>query len=796
MIDHLSGRFAAVLALVAVTSISPALGQERVTTRWFDINPSQSNTDADNPNGASGGRVNKIGAASDFSKVYAATEWGGLYQSFNQGATWVRIHTFSPPTVWDVKVDPRNNARVYATSSFDGRVTPQSGISVSTDTGATWQAVNIPVLNKLTCTNATRKAQPSGWQIAISPVNTDIVFVGTNCGLARSTNAGGTWDFIDPSPGDAQAEQIYAVVAQGPQIVDVIGDNGHFRSTNNGGNWTPVPAGPGPIAGNSGPLSSLAASPAETYVLLAGSRNNIFESVDGGVSWPTSVTLPLLPGGRTNQQGRIPFIKTNQLAGSNQFDVWFGDINLFKTTATTPSPSSLGGPPRTPLNAWLNMQNNGHWDVADVLFDPRFASGACPSVFSNDGGVYVNTTGNNPGCQVPNWEQPVITPHATWLWGMDGLRLSPGVHALTFGLQDNGGFAATLAFEGHNPPTPNWNNYNCCDVLHNTQGGTRMLSLQGLRSVGRGFRLIMRGRDGSGETEIANYPTPQLFTWGESGLQNAPFGGNGHVVNMGQTSVFATIAVGDVYFTNNITSNPIAWTSLNSPVAVTTGSGSLKIANLGGQPNVYYHTANGNPESQGVIFRSTLVGQTGAPGSNWVPLPLPPGITAATAWDVDPTNGNRAIISGINPASGLFEIWMTPDFGVTWNRLQNLENLMLGITAAGGQTFLNRVALGRNTGTLNFGSYWQPSLFKFNPIAPTTIIAGAVDAGVFLSLDNGASWRLISNPTNPTSTSPHIPRPLFAYFSPGRFAASTSAFDVWVGSRGAGVMKVVIETTP
>ena len=120
---------------------------------------------------------------------------------------------------------------------------------------------------------------------------------------------------------------------------------------------------------------------------------------------------------------------------------------------------------------------------------------------------------------------------------------------------------------------------------------------------------------------------------------------------------------------------------------------------------------------------------------------------------------------------------------------------MLGITAAG-STFVNRTTQGRNTGTMNFGSYWQPSLFKFNPLDPTTIVAGAVDAGVFLSLDNGNNWQRISNPINPTSASPHVPRPLFAYFSPGRFAASTNSFDVWVGTRGAGVMKVVLERRP
>ena len=452
-----------------------------------------------------------------------------------------------------------------------------------------------------------RELNPLRGRLRSAPVNTQIVFVGTNCGLARTTDAGVTWTFIDPSPTDLQAEQIYAVVAQGPQIVDVIGDNGHFRSTNNGANWSPVPAGPGPVAGTAGPRNSLAASPAESFVLLASDVNNIFESVDGGATWPTSLTLPLR-NGQSNQQGRIPFIKTNQLSGSNQFDVWFGDTNLFKTTATTPSPSSIGGPPRTPLNSWLNVQNGGHWDVGDVLFDPRFASGACPSIFSSDGGVYINTTRTNPSCQIPNWDQPTITPHATWLWGMDGILMLPGIHALTYGLQDNGGFAATFVVEGHNPPTPNWNNFNCCDVLHNTQGGATMLSLQGASSTGRTFRLIKRNRDGSNEQEIPNYPTAATFTRFESGAQNAPFGGNGYAVNLAD----------GVYVTNDITSNPILWTSLNSPFAVTTGSGNIKIANLGGQPNVFYHTGNGNPESQGVIFRSTLAGATTVPvGANW-----------------------------------------------------------------------------------------------------------------------------------------------------------------------------------
>ena len=783
--------FAFAILLAAVLQISgPASAQ--LKSSWFDINPSQSN---DGRNGASGGRVNHVGAPSDFSKVFAATEWGGLYQSFDQGLTWVRIENFIPSATWDVKVDPHNSKKVYATSFFDGRVNPQSGISVSVDGGNTWSAVNIPTQNNLNCTVAARKTEPSAWQISINPNNSDTVFVGTNCGLARSLNGGGGWAFIDPSPSDP-AEQIYAVVAHDRETVDVIGDNGFFRSTDNGAHWSIIlPAkGPGPVSGNSGPGTGVAVSPRESYVLLAENlQNNIFESDDGGTAWPTSLTLPLRSGGRSNQQGRIPFIKTNQLSTSTQFDVWYGDINVFRTTATTPSTLAPGGSPRTPLNSWTSVQDGAHDDTGDIMFDPRFAAGACPTLFTGDGSIFRNTDPNNPSCQNPNWVQPNITPHATWLWGFDGVRLSPGTHALTYGLQDDGGYAATNVAEGFSPPPANWNNYTCCDLMHNTEGAGKILDIEGcFGGCGpAGFQFTIRNQDGSGGGQIAS-PSPPGFSPFTNGRENFPFGSKGYVVNVCGSSACAG---GDVYVTNDITASGVSWTSLNSPAAATSGTGNVKVANLGGQPNVYYHTGNGDPESTGVIFRSTLVGSIRAPGSNWVALPLPTNIGSATAWDVDPTDGNHIIISGINNVTNNFEIWITPNFGAQWTHLTNLENLMLGSGAAG-PIFVNQATQGRTTGFLSFGTYWQPSMFKFNPLDPSTIIAGAIDAGVFISLDNAANWQVISNPISPTSTSPNIPAPIYAYFSPGRFNASTTAFDVWVGTRGAGVRKVVLESPP
>jgi len=81
----------ALLLAVWLAACGSAFGQ--ITSTWFDINPSHSNGDR---NSSSSGRINHVGAASDFSKVYAASEWGGLYQSFDQGNTWVKIQTFIP----------------------------------------------------------------------------------------------------------------------------------------------------------------------------------------------------------------------------------------------------------------------------------------------------------------------------------------------------------------------------------------------------------------------------------------------------------------------------------------------------------------------------------------------------------------------------------------------------------------------------------------------------------------------------------------------------------------------------
>src|SRR5207248_3202998 len=107
----------------------------------------------------------------------------------------------------------------------------------SSDGGVTWThpATATPPLNF--CTQAIRRTEPAAFGIAIDPANATHVFIGTNCGLAISLDAGATWTFRDPTPAD-RADNINDVVVHHGGIIDLCGDDGHQRSIDGGTTWT------------------------------------------------------------------------------------------------------------------------------------------------------------------------------------------------------------------------------------------------------------------------------------------------------------------------------------------------------------------------------------------------------------------------------------------------------------------------------------------------------------------------------------------------------------------------------
>ena len=121
------------------------------------------------------------------------------------------------------------------------------------------------------------------------------------------------------------------------------------------------------------------------------------------------------------------------------------------------------------------------------------------------------------------------------------------------------------------------------------------------------------------------------------------------------------------------------------------------------------------------------------------------------------------------------------DGGGTWTALTALDDLMTG----GGQfRYGNR--RGPSVFGLMFGGYAQPTLVAFDPLNPKIILAGAADAGVFVSTDGGTGWIRVTDPLGTDPKTPHIPRPRAAYFD----HEPADTVDIYLATQGNGAVRI------
>ncbi len=763
-------------ALAAFGSVTaptlPALGAFATVQ---DINPNVStNGDAD---ATTGGRVNHVAQAPGGTTVYyAASEQGGIFKSTNSGATWSHREGHVPQITWDVKVDPSNASRVYATSFYDGRVNSNAGIEVSTDAGATWThpaSASPPVTAPC---SATKQAEPEGFGIGIRPDATQNVFIGTNCGVAFSADSGVTWTFLNPTaatPGNTWAILVQPGGPTSQGIVNACGDFGFRVSTNAGGTWT---AGTGLPAGR----CSLSASPDESYVLFASaSDNNIYESDDAGANW-NNIGSP-----EANPQGRIPFAKTNKRA--TNFDLWFGDIGLWRGSCTTPAMPAMGGARRCP-NGYFGAQgmtpppepagwagsytrpNGGHDDLGDIVFDGTKSSDACPLVFSSDGGVHVNTNTASPGCHTPSWNRSNTGMHALWTWNMAAIR-SGGLR-LFMGDQDDG-FQSTSNAEA---ASPTWNNPECCDVFSVATDGNRTVITECCFTPAPAIRLRIGSANGTGFSGAPNQP-PGAEISAPEGYPN----GNGiigfrsvsNLVNFGDKQ-YGLLTGSGLFLTTDITAGAITWTQLGAATSPA-GACGVQVAITGGTPTFFMQTNSCTTTAGGGLWKFTGTG-----AGSWTQIDNTGGQSGGIGiFGVDGTDPTRLYASNFAP-SGLRMVFST-NGGASWQSDPTLDRMM---TANG--VFRS----GNSTGPTNFtgfNGYVQPTLLAFDPSNANLLVAGGHDSGVFISADAGNSWGLMTDPFAPgVSGTPHLPQPRFAYFDhpSGPLAA------IYVATQGRGVWRL------
>lgn len=784
-----AGAWAVVFCLLVLANRADG---QTVTIR--EINPTHSNTGG---NAATGGRVNHLARATD-SIFYAASELGGLFKSTDAGRTWVRLDAHLPTRVSNVKASPADPNLVIATSTYDGRVNSFAGINVSSNGGATWAKPGSSSPPSGFCASPTNFTEPSAFAVAFDPEDAAHVFVGTNCGLARSTNGGQNWTFINPGPGTL-ATNVFGVIVHHGGIIDTCGSGGHRRSTDSGTTWVGPPVGSVPLpAGN----CSLAASPDESAVLFATVGTRIFESDNGGGSWTTEFTNPAAAG-------RVPFVVTNKRQGRN-FDLWFGDISLFRAACVTPTTSGAGA--RCPASgSWTPAGSGAHADMGEVSFTnpPRFSVSACkqnctnernscqndciefrndcmaevgkpggplasacmqaftrcranctsrlnacntacdrpqegcPIVLSSDGGTYVNTLTQSPACQTPSWKQPDVTTRGLWLWSLGGGDIANSLtrEAVYMGAQDDGNFATLNA----GAATPDWTNPDCCDVFDTVADSNLVLFTQCCFNVAPGNRVFRRNPGIVGGSEIPNYPAG-----------NVPGFLSPDVIARFGASRYAMITSSGIFATQDVMATPIAWGALGTN-APTTACG-LWAAGPQSNPTFFALTGGCSGNFAGVLLRYNGLSQSGT----WQNVPLPPGSFGVGVFTVDPNNPSRLFISSFD-GTGV-HMFRSSDGGTAWAADTTLDGLMRG-----GGTF-----------RMQTSGYAQPTLVAFDPNNANNLLAGAADAGVFLSRNGGGSWTVLTNNAG-DADNPIIPRPYWAYFD-----RECSQYNIYVGTQGRG----------
>lgn len=391
------------------------------------------------PQGRWQGRIQAIDIdQADKQFAIAAADSGGLFRTTDGGATWVHLDGARIDQTRDVAICPTNRNIVVATALRRTGVTladDTGGIYTSADAGTTW--TRNPIAN-------VAQTPFTAWGVAFQPgTNCQTVYVGTDFGLARSTNAGAAWTQMNV--GGVQ-EQVIAVLVQTDGTIDIHNFWGHRRFNPATSTWSPRRPRVGPVAGldpNGVPSSpdchSLAISPLNQNVLFASSWQSTvnidtdsngtldtsvvtgpwegWESDDGGVTWHSMVIRPPQYG-----NGRPPFPATvrSRTTSPTQIDFYFGDsIHVIRQTCneaggTGPRCTIGNGTATDP--AWefidLDPRSDGsncfatpgapcaHQDPSDMAFDP---TNNCPLYLAGDGGV-LKADPSYPGIPPGSWQ--------------------------------------------------------------------------------------------------------------------------------------------------------------------------------------------------------------------------------------------------------------------------------------------------------------------------------------------------------------------------------------------------------
>ena len=284
------------------------------------------------------GRINVIARDPfDAMTVYIGAPSGGLWKTTDEGENWEVLTDHLPIMgVSAIAIHPVNTDIIYiGTGDKDANDNYSIGVLKSTDGGYTWELTGLDWSIGQNRTIA---------KLLINPENPDILFAATTNGIYKTTDAGVSWynvqagdiDDMEFKPGDPDI--VYACTQK------------FYKSTNGGESFTQITGVP------TTSRVQIAVSDANpNYVYFFSYQSGIYRSEDSGNTFSKRSTQP-------NQGSQGWYDLAFAVSHENAEEVHLGEINTWR--------SLNGGQNWTKTTDWQWGNNIGytHCDIHEMVF--------------------------------------------------------------------------------------------------------------------------------------------------------------------------------------------------------------------------------------------------------------------------------------------------------------------------------------------------------------------------------------------------------------------------------------------
>ena len=396
---------------------------------------------------------------------YAGAPAGGIWKSTDAGQSWTVLTDQLPQIgVSGIAIDKDDSNIIYiSTGDDDAGDSFSIGVWKSTDGGATFQETGLNQNNSPTRMN----------DIYIHPDNSNILWVATNGGVYKTTNAGTTWTNtqsgnirdIKIKPGD-------------PNTVYAVSSSTFYKSTNAGDSFSASANGL-PVTGNRLIIDVTPANPNVIYLVRAAGGNNfggVYKSSDSGDNFTqTAETANIF------ESNQAWYDLALAVSDTDEDELYVGVLNIWKSTD--------GGDDFVPINSWF--QHNASYTHADIHF-LRFYDGDL--YCGSDGGAFKSTD------QGTTFSDITSNMEISQFYRIDmSMQTSSKVVG---GTQDNGGFGYSNQ----------WNNYHGGDGMEGVIDPNNDNLYYGFMQFGQNLFVSndsgQSGNTGFGGPENGNWITP------------------------------------------------------------------------------------------------------------------------------------------------------------------------------------------------------------------------------------------------------------------------------------------------